>query len=61
MCLFKQNKVERLMLETDAPWCDVRSTHAGFQFVETKFETFDKKKFQYGKMVKGRNEPANIM
>lgn len=40
-----------------------RSTHAGSKkgYVKTKFDQKDKKKFEQGKFVKGRNEPASIV
>ena len=46
---------------SDAPWCDIRPTHAGFKHVKTKFESRKKEKWENGLCVKGRNEPANIM
>jgi len=52
---------EKLLLETDAPWCDIRPTHAGFKHVKTKFESRKKEKWENGLCVKGRNEPANII
>eukprot|EP00090_Calanus_glacialis_P011676 TRINITY_DN20048_c0_g1_i1.p1 TRINITY_DN20048_c0_g1~~TRINITY_DN20048_c0_g1_i1.p1 ORF type:complete len:319 (+),score=98.71 TRINITY_DN20048_c0_g1_i1:87-959(+) len=55
--------VEKLMIETDCPWCDIRPSHAGHKFVKTKFENYpavDKKKWKEGVVVKGRNEPHNI-
>lgn len=52
---------DRLMLETDSPWCEVRPTHAGTKFIKTIYPTVKKEKWQAGSMVKGRNEPANIV
>lgn len=57
----KQVPVERMMIETDAPWCDIRSTHAGFKFVDFKLPQVDKKKWKPDALVKGRNEPCNIV
>ena len=51
----------RLMLETDAPWCDLRQSHAGWQHVKTKWALKDKSKFRMGECVKGRNEPAMVI
>jgi TatD DNase family protein len=52
--------VERLHFETDAPWCDIRPTHAGAAWVKSKLAVKDKKKYEVGCLVKGRNEPCNI-
>jgi TatD DNase family protein len=51
----------RMILETDCPWCEVRPTHAGAKLIKTTFPTVKKEKWQAGSMVKGRNEPANIV
>lgn len=51
---------EKLMLETDCPYCEVRSTHAGFSHLKSKWPAKDKKKFSPDAMVKGRNEPCQI-
>lgn len=53
--------LESILIETDCPFCDVRRTHAGFQFVKTHFESKQEKKYQKGLQVKGRNEPQNII
>lgn len=54
---------DRLMLETDSPWCEIKASHAGFKHVKTKFETVKKEKYTVGTemLVKGRNEPVNII
>jgi len=50
--------LERLMLETDAPWCEIRPTHASFEGVKTTLPVAkDPKKFRWGEGVKGRCEP----
>ena len=53
--------LERLLLETDCPWCDIRASHAGSDYVQTKFPTRNEKKFEMGSCVKGRYEPCHIV
>lgn len=56
----KNVPLDRLMLETDCPYCEIRSTHAGFGFVESKWQARDKKKYSANTLVKGRSEPCQI-
>ena len=54
---------ERLMVETDCPWCEVRPSHAGHKLIKTRSDQWpavDKKKWREGVTGKGRNEPHNI-
>lgn len=52
--------VDRLMVESDAPWCEMRASHAGTAFTGgyKLGGSVDKSKHDMGLMVKGRNEPC---
>lgn len=52
--------IERMMIETDSPYCDIRNTHAGMQFVKTVWPSKKKEKYDQGSTVKGRNEPCAV-
>ncbi|KAF9311957.1 TatD DNase [Podila horticola] len=61
--------LDRLMLETDGPWCDIRPTHASHKHLskmsaeqQALYSPLAKKKerFEMGSMVKSRNEPCTI-
>eukprot|EP00730_Choanoeca_flexa_P008085 TRINITY_DN12438_c2_g3_i3.p1 TRINITY_DN12438_c2_g3~~TRINITY_DN12438_c2_g3_i3.p1 ORF type:complete len:305 (+),score=27.80 TRINITY_DN12438_c2_g3_i3:57-971(+) len=62
LAVVRELPLERLMLETDCPWCDIRPTHAGAGHVKTTFDAVKKPdKYVEGKLVKGRNEPCSII
>lgn len=52
--------VDRLMVESDAPWCEMRASHAGTAFTGgyKLGGSVDKSKHDMELMVKGRNEPC---
>ncbi|SPC61851.1 related to 3'--_5' exonuclease and endonuclease [Ustilago sp. UG-2017b] len=64
--------LSRLMLETDAPWCDLRSTHASYRHIQLFKQSHPslhplyqppavkREKWNPDSMVKGRNEPCMI-
>lgn len=52
---------DRIMLETDCPWCGIRPTHASHKHVTTKFPTVKKKeKWTAETLIDGRCEPCQI-
>ena len=60
----KEIPLESLQLETDAPWCEIRATHASATYLNTTFQDYTvvKKpdKWVPNCIVKGRNEPIYI-
>lgn len=60
----KKVPLERIQLETDGPWCEMRPSHASAAFVkdmgEISWKSVKKEKWVDGAMVKGRNEPCMI-
>ena len=59
--VLKDIPLDKILLETDCPWCDIRQSHASYQYVQTKFETKNEKKFERGCCVKSRSEPCHII
>ncbi|XP_046674379.1 putative deoxyribonuclease TATDN1 [Homalodisca vitripennis] len=57
----KRLPANRLLLETDAPWCDIRPSHSGARYVTTTLPSVKKEKWSPDCLVKSRNEPANII
>jgi len=58
----KKVPLERIQLETDGPWCEIRPTHASSEYIkdmgEEQWKSVKKEKWVEGAMVKGRNEPC---
>ena len=61
----KQIPLERILLETDCPYCDIRNSHAGSQHVKTVFPRKNKDKYDPQDseftIVRDRNEPCTIV
>ncbi|GAB0088712.1 putative deoxyribonuclease TATDN1 [Sergentomyia squamirostris] len=53
---------DKIMIETDAPWCGIRPSHASAKFVRTKFPTIKRKeKWSPDSLIDGRCEPSQIL
>jgi TatD DNase family protein len=61
--------LERLHLETDGPWCEIRPSHASSAYLKdmptvegkgSAIKAVKKEKFEKGYMVKSRTEPCTI-
>lgn len=61
LSIIKEIPSEKLMIETDCPWCEIKPTHASYKYISTKFPSVKKEKWVKGTMVKGRNEPCTIV
>eukprot|EP00602_Paraphysomonas_sp_CaronLab_P010773 CAMPEP_0185039432 /NCGR_PEP_ID=MMETSP1103-20130426/36279_1 /TAXON_ID=36769 /ORGANISM="Paraphysomonas bandaiensis, Strain Caron Lab Isolate" /LENGTH=310 /DNA_ID=CAMNT_0027578317 /DNA_START=52 /DNA_END=981 /DNA_ORIENTATION=- len=61
LAVVKQIPVDRLLLETDAPWCAMKNSHASMKYVTTHFPTKKKERYEPGWMVKDRAEPCMIV
>lgn len=63
IAVVKEVPLERLQIETDGPWCEIRPSHASSKYLTDAPQVpkaVKKEKWQKGLMVKGRNEPATI-
>ncbi|KAI9889648.1 MAG: hypothetical protein M1814_005049 [Vezdaea aestivalis] len=59
----KDVPLERLQIETDGPWCEMRPSHASAKYLYSgppPLKSVKKEKYTKDMMVKGRNEPATI-
>ncbi|KAK2873232.1 hypothetical protein FQN49_002505 [Arthroderma sp. PD_2] len=57
----KAMPLDKIQIETDGPWCEIRPSHASYKHVKSTLpKSLKKEKWQKGCMVKGRNEPVAI-
>ncbi|KAI9848218.1 MAG: hypothetical protein M1837_000892 [Sclerophora amabilis] len=64
LAVVKEIPLERLQIETDGPWCEIRPSHASSKYLADAPplpKAVKKEKFEKGLMVKGRNEPVGIL
>lgn len=61
LAVVRQLPLERLMLETDAPWCEIRPSHAGHAHISTSFPSVKRERWSEDQLVKSRQEPCQIV
>jgi TatD DNase family protein len=73
LAVAKAVPLDRLLIETDGPYCDIKNTHASRDVINqlgdtsvsqrllSQFPIVKKEKFSRGVMVRGRNEPCTIV
>jgi TatD DNase family protein len=64
LAVVKAVPLDRLQIETDGPWCEIRPSHASAKYLDGAPpvpKAVKKEKWQRGLMVKGRNESATIV
>ena len=63
--MIKEIPLDRMMVETDCPYCDIRNSSAAAKHVKTKFPRKAKDKYNPQSddfvIVRDRNEPVNIV
>ena len=59
--VLKQVPLDKIMLETDCPYCEINPSSDSFPYVKTKFPSKYSDSYQKGVMVRGRNEPCKIV
>ncbi|VFR00083.1 unnamed protein product [Cuscuta campestris] len=52
--------VDRMMIETDSPYCEIKNTHAGTRFMKSLWPSKKKDRYDEECIVKGRNEPCLV-
>lgn len=62
LAVCRELNLNRILLETDCPYCEVRQTHPGHGYIRTHFnDAKAEKKFQRGCTVKNRQEPVHLI
>jgi len=63
LAVTKEVPLERIQIETDGPWCEIRPSHASSKYLKDAPplpKAVKKEKWSPDAMVKGRNEPCQI-
>lgn len=58
--VIKEIPIDRLMIETDCPWCEIKKSHASYKYVKTIFKR-SKDGSDPDIPIKDRNEPSMLI
>ncbi len=63
LSVVRELPLDRIVIETDCPWCEIKRTHAGYNHVQTHWGSKKPDKHIPGPLstVKGRSEPCMIV
>lgn len=63
LAVVQQIPLDKLLLETDGPWCEIRPSHSSYKYLSKPalpYKVVKKEKQQAGTLIKGRCEPCAI-
>ena len=64
VAVVKEIPLDKLQIETDGPWCEMRASHASAQYLKDAPpvpKAVKKERWTKDTMIKGRNEPCTIV
>jgi TatD DNase family protein len=59
--IVREIPIEKMMIETDCPYCEIRKSSPAYQYIRTHFQYKPKEKYNPDFLIRGRNEPCTIM
>lgn len=59
--MLKLIPLDKLLIETDCPWCGIKQSHESSKYVITSQKSCKKEKYDENLPVKDRNEPSNLI
>ncbi|OMJ76402.1 hypothetical protein SteCoe_24234 [Stentor coeruleus] len=59
--IVREIPIEKMMIETDCPYCEIRKSSPAYQYIHTHFQYKPKEKYNPDFLIRGRNEPCTII
>lgn len=61
LSVIKQIPLERLLIETDSPLCDIKTSSAAYKYIKTFYPSVRQEKWNGTTLIRHRNEPCNVV